>query len=707
MLAARAIIPAPGLAVSGYSMHPFRSVRRGQSAGCAIALALLLAFPTDAGAQNSPFGSPLQQGLAAGSGVSPGVGGMGYGAAGADTGGLTGNGAFGADPSFGLGGDSYYGSSPYGATGAGGYGAGSYGGNIMRSGGGGGFGGPTVIQGARQFNPYDYQSLNPGSPSWVRIKPKLPEPSEFELYVERRVGKRLARFGADLITPEARDFAVPTTTSTPPDYRLNPGDEFTINIVGSAQGSFTVVVDPDGRIFIPQVGPVAVANVRYSDLQAVVSRAIAKQFRSYRVTVAMTKLQGVRVYVTGFANVPGAYTLSSLSTVVNAMFAAGGPSAGGSFRGIQLFRAGKLVSDFDLYDLIRKGDKSRDVTVKNEDVLYIPPVGAQVAFVGSVNAEAIYEAKPGESVLDVLAAAGGFNPLADSARLVVYSQRNLDTIGGEQITTAEARSLKAQSGDIVQVLSNGNLARPLERQAVLVRLEGEVSRPGNYYVSPGTTLGQVLQLAGGLTQHAFLYGTQFDRFSVRDQQREAYKAAIDQLELSVAAAPLSQAPTTDTTARASELTAAQSILAKLRLAQPSGRLVLNLPVTAAALPNDMVLENNDHILIPPRPITVGVFGAVYRPGSFEYADGRKAGVYLDRAGGAQRAGDKGDIFVVHANGDVAPRRRGALSAPALPGDIIFVPVKTQSTSILARLRDIGTILFGFGLSAASIVALTQ
>jgi protein involved in polysaccharide export with SLBB domain len=559
----------------------------------------------------------------------------------------------------------------------------------------------TQLVQAPQFNPFDYQSKVVGKVN------KPAAPGEFELYVQKRVGRLVPRFGADLLVPDARDFAVPSTASTPPGYRLGPGDEFTVNATGSVQSTMMLVVDPDGRVFIPQVGPVSVVNVRYGDLAGVITRAMSRQFRDFRATVSMTRLQGVRVYVTGYANAPGAYTINSLSTLVNAMFAAGGPAAGGSFRSIQLYRNGKLVSDFDLYELIRKGDKSKDVGLRNEDVLYIPPVGSQIALIGSVNAEAIYEAKPGETIGDLLTYAGGLTPLADSAHVILYAQRNLDTVGGQQLTVAEARTVPARPGDIVQALNNGGLARPLEQQAVLVQIEGEVSKPGSYYVPPGTTLGTVIGMAGGLTPRAFVYGTQFDRYSVRDQQRESYRAAVDQLELSVQAAPLSQAPTTDPTARTSELTAAKTVLDKLRSVEPSGRLVLNLPVSAVDLPSDMVLENNDHLYIPPRPKTVGVFGAVYRPGSFEYADSRKVVTYLDRAGGPQRAADKGDIFVVHANGDVTPKRRGALDARSLPGDVVFVPVKTQSNSFLARLRDFSTILFGFGISAAAVAALTK
>ena len=246
-------------------------------------------------------------------------------------------------------------------------------------------------------------------------------PSEFETLVSKVVDKPLRRFGANLLVPDARDFTAPPTTTVPLDYRLNPGDELLIGLTGSVQASdLRLTVNSDGRIFIPRVGAVNVAGVRYGDLQGLIARQVSRQYRNFRVAVSIARLRGITVYVTGFAEQPGSYTVSSLSTLVNAVLAAGGPSAGGSFRSIQVRRDGQLISDFDLYDLLLKGDKSADVLLQNGDVIFIAPAGAQVAVVGSVNVEAIYEASAGETIHDVLLNAGGVNTVADdSSRLLI------------------------------------------------------------------------------------------------------------------------------------------------------------------------------------------------------------------------------------------------------------------------------------------------
>lgn len=533
------------------------------------------------------------------------------------------------------------------------------------------------------------------------------DPGEFEKWVNEITGRKIKRFGADLLVDPARDYAVPSTTTIPPDYALNIGDTVAIAITGSLEGSVTREIDRNGEIFLPNIGSISLLGVRYRDLQQRIADAIGRQYRGYDVTVSIEKLRGIRVYVTGFANNPGAFTVTSLSTLVNAVLAAGGPSGGGSFRSIKLIRNGRELASYDLYELLRKGDRSRDPLLQNEDVLFIPPVGQQAAVIGSVNEEAIYETLPGESLADLLRLAGGPTNLADQARLILYSQRDQDTVGSREIAIADARGMRAAPGDIIQVLPQGTLVRPLDRQQVVVRLEGEVLQPGNYFVSPGTRLAAVLERAGGLSPRAYVYGTRLYRESVRAQQRRGYVEALDQMEMELAAAPLAAAQVGDTSERQSQLTAARSFLDRLREKEPDGRLVLELTPSSTDLPVDMMLENNDRIIVPPRVETVGVVGAVYRPASFLLSRGRPISIrdYVEKAGGMIRGADRGNVFVVRANGSVLTRKQGALRASAWAGDTIFVPIKTQSSSLFAKLRDIATLIGQFGLTAAALAAI--
>lgn len=534
-------------------------------------------------------------------------------------------------------------------------------------------------------------------------------PNEFEQFVQFHVGKKLPRFGAQLLLPDNRDYSVPATATVPPDYVMNVGDVVSISMAGSIEGSVNKEIDTDGRIFLPRVGAIRLAGVRYGNLKDVISAAIGTQYRGYTVNVAVNSLRGVHVYVTGYANNPGTYTVSSLSTLANAVLAAGGPSAGGSYRSIRLIRNNEVLKEFDLYDLVLKGKKKNDIVLQNEDVINISPTGPEVAIAGSTNTQAIFEMKPGETMADLLAYAGGMNSLADKSRLMLYRLSDTDVLGVRPIPIGDAAAFPVQRGDIVDVLSEGTLTRPIDKQSVLVRIEGEVAQPGTYYVPAGTPLSDILGKAGGLTPRAYVFGTRLERASVKQQQSISYREAIQQMEVSLAAAPLSRPQLGATGDEAAQLAAGKAVLEQLRRAEPDGRLVLDVAPGATELPPVANMENNDRILVPPRPTSVGVFGAVYHPASFMLSGNQTYTVaqYLSRAGGTLRAADRNEMFVVRANGAVISKREGALKARALPGDVIFVPVKTQTSGFWSKLKDLTTVFFQLGLSTAAFITVTQ
>ncbi len=528
--------------------------------------------------------------------------------------------------------------------------------------------------------------------------------NEFEKFVKVTLGRPLPRFGSSLILNGGRGFTTSPTTTVPADYALNPGDELLIGVTGSVEANLRLVIDSQGKIFVPRLGAINVAGIRYGELQAALLRRFNEQYKQVKISAVVSRLHGITVYVTGYAVSPGSFVVSSLSTMIDAVLQAGGPSEGGSFRTIELRRGGRLVTTLDLYDLLLRGDTSRDAVLQNGDVLNIDPVGPESAVTGSVNSEGIYEAKPGETLGDLLHYAGGPTTLADDSRIFVARLANADKTGWEEIGVARASGYPAEAGDILRLVSRAPIAEPQERQAVLVSIEGEVEKPGRYYLRPGASVGELLSRAGGLTSSAFVFGTQIDRDSVQRQQQISFDKAVDDLELAAAAAPLSSLASSSDRASldTSRQTAALAVIDRLRQRKPDGRLVLELPYEATALPTQLTLENNDKIYIPAKPTTIGVFGAVYRAGSFLYTGGR-LGDYVRLAGGAQRFADRGDVFVVRANGSVLAARidKDFVRRAALPGDVIFMPVRT-SQSALQRLVDIATIIFNFGIGAATI-----
>ncbi len=554
------------------------------------------------------------------------------------------------------------------------------------------------------------QGVRESSPPAANASRSAAPAGEFESYVSEIVDKPLRRFGANLLTPGGRDFTTPPTTTVPPDYRLNPGDELIIGLTGTVQASnLRLTIDSEGRVFIPRVGTVNVGGERYGDAEAVIAAEVSRQYRDFHVAVSIGRLHGVTVYVTGYAAAPGSYTVSSLSTLVNAVLAAGGPSAGGSFRSIRVYRDSRLLSDFDLYDLLLKGDKSADVVLQNDDVVYVTPVGAQVAVIGSVNVEAIFETRAEDTLGAVLRYAGGVNTVADASRVLLLDP--LEPGGWRQFTPDDAGARVASRGQILRVLSGVGIAQPMLSQPALVTVSGEVARPGRYYVAPGASLGEVIAEAGGLTAQSYAFGTVLLRDSVRRQQGLSYERAMEDVRLSLTAQPLVSRLRRNESEGA-WLAAVQSVVAQLEARRPEGRLVLDIAEDATTLPETLTVENNDEIYIPPRPATVGVYGSVPRPATFQYSPDLRVGDFVALAGGVQKFGSRKEIFVVRANGMLlAPRggksRGGVLRQRVLPGDLIFVPIATNRGEFWARLNDLSSVAFQSGLAAATVVAVTK
>lgn len=560
-----------------------------------------------------------------------------------------------------------------------------------------------IIDDARRNSTQMPQSLLDRAPAAIRKA----EPNEFELYVSRMIGRPLQRFGSDLVLPSGRDFERAADATIPPDYRINVGDTISISLTGSSEGSVERTIDHNGRIFLPSVGEITLAGVRQGDLKTVLMREIGTQFRNFRVGVRTTKLRGVRVFVTGYAVNPGAFSVNSLTTAFNAILQAGGPAAGGSWRSAKLVRDGVEIAEIDLYDILINGNRAKDAVLENEDVIVIPPAAPQIAVWGSVRREAIFELRGSETIQDALRYAGGADELAETGRVMIYSTDLVGAPGPREILAKEFASTRVRAGDMIQILPEGNLARPTDRQSVIVRIEGEVVNPGNYYVSPNTPLEDVVQLAGGFTQRAFVYGAGLTRQTVMIQQKRSFEEALSLFELALASTPLKSGSSMDRGRSEAQLLAAQASLMKLREAKPDGRLVLETEPGAQSLPRGLILENGDRLVIPPRPTSVGVFGAVYRPASFQINETNPRTIrdYVELAGGTLEAANRGDIFVVRANGSVLTRSQGALNAKALPGDVVFVPIRTQTNDIFAKIAQISTIVFQLGLAAATVAAI--
>lgn len=569
----------------------------------------------------------------------------------------------------------------------------------------------SVIQGPAQSTyepdevvPRSQNASNATRGAATKLNVRRQQPNEFEKFVSDIAGKELRRFGSELLVSQLPSYVTPATAIVPPSYRLNPGDEIVLGLTGSVQASnLRLVVDTEGRIFIPRVGAVRVGGVPYGELQTTIAQQVARQYRDFRVSATIGQLRGITVNVTGFAEVPGSYTLSSLSTLVNAVLAAGGPSAGGSFRSIQLRRSGKLIADLDLYAFLIRGDATGDLVLQDNDVITIAPSGAQVAVLGSVNREGIYEVRANDTVNDALLYAGGANTVADLSRLHLLDPAG--TTGWVEIDPSALTTTRADRGKILRVLSAVGIAQPSQRLQSLVTIGGEVMKPGRYFVAPGTSLQQVMEMAGGLTPEAYAFGSVFVRDSLRREQEKNIEELAIEIRIALTADPLVRTDGNQTDL-ALRQNAVDVLVRYLRERRTGGRLVLETASDTNRIESSFVVENNDELYIPPRPLSVGVYGLVKSTADFQFKPGSRIRDYIEKAGGYARLADPKNMFVIRANGTVLGGR-SSLGQLAMPGDVVFVPLTSNRGAFWKNLRDILGAVTQTTLTAATVVASTK
>jgi polysaccharide biosynthesis/export protein len=462
----------------------------------------------------------------------------------------------------------------------------------------GAFSSPLLPQQAVVAPPADMQGKPSEQPQALPAGPSSADKiSEFEQFISG--GTNIRQFGYDLFSSPPSTFAPAQEVPVGPDYVVGPGDEIRISLWGSVEGQWACVVDRSGVISLPRIGTVGVTGLTFQQLKETLRKEISKYYTGFQMNVSMGPLRSMRVYVVGNAHKPGSYTVSSLSTLVSALFASGGPAKTGSMRAIRVERGGKAVAQFDLYDLLLKGDKTGDIRLMPEDVVFIPPVGPLVGISGSVNTPAIYELKGEKKLTELIAMAGGLSTVAFKGR--VQLQRIVDgrsqVIIDADLGAMLDKDLDIRSGDLFTVFQ-------VVPDRKVVRLTGAVNRPGEYGLNPGMRVRDLVEMAGGLKHFAYSREAELTRVTVTPTGPKTEKVIIN----------LEQALT--------------------------GKEDQNLP-----------LREDDYLFIRAVPEwdlyrTVQVTGEVRFPGTFTIAKGEMLSSLIERAGGyTDKAYLRGAVFV--------------------------------------------------------------
>lgn len=541
----------------------------------------------------------------------------------------------------------------------------------------------------------------------------------FQSYVASSTGTSLGIFGRELFGNVPSTYAPLGAAQVNADYVIGTGDVLQIRGWGMVDIDITVTVNRSGEVYLPRIGSVNVAGVKYRDLQGHLKKAISRIYTNFELTASIAQTRSVQIYILGHAQRPGTYTLSAMSSLLNALFVSGGPSATGTMRDIQLKRGNAPPVSIDLYDMLLYGDKSMDRSLQDGDVIYIPEVGPLVALLGNVKNPAIFELNKKTSLSEIVNWAGGFESAADLKHVIVEKsvENRYQTIAELQADKAsiakELSNIIVTPTDIIRVFVPGTIPFQVKVAREFVLVDGAVKQPGVFQIEKDETLKALVARAGGVNEKGLVYGTVFTRESVRREQQTKINEAVDRFEKDLDSnykeRLARESDPAQTVMIQKQVEFQRGIISKLRAFKADGRVILSLKAydsKVADLP-DFPLEDGDRIFIPEKSSTVSVLGSVFQQNTFIYQPDYNANDYIEKAGGVSPSGDKSMMYRICADGSVQNKKHGGWRGSINPGDAIVVPEKIVSSGpgFISILKDWTTILYQFGIGAAGLKTL--
>ena len=398
---------------------------------------------------------------------------------------------------------------------------------------------PTAWANARRAR----ESVSPTQRLVRRPNPYEEIPSLYDMYLQAAARPpAVERFGMQVFENGTRDLQmIPMDLPVGPEYVLGPGDGVSVDLWGGVSRRFYRVVDREGRLSLPEVGPLLVAGKSLAEVQESVQKTLRTQFRDVSADVSLSRLRGIRIYVVGDVIKPGAYDIGSLSTPLNALFAAGGPTGRGSLRILKHYRGNVLVQDVDVYDLLLRGVKGDMQRLENGDTVMVPPLGPEITIEGMVRRPAIYEQKGEKSLADALALGGGLLPSAtlrhiEVQRTVAHEKQTMLSLDVPQDdlpdqVTKRLESFQIQDGDKIRIFPIAPYTQDV------VYLEGHVIRPGKYSFREGMRVTDLISSYTDLLPETALQYGEIIRLSLPD-----YRPTVQNFNVADALSDPSKAP---------------------------------------------------------------------------------------------------------------------------------------------------------------------
>ena len=311
-------------------------------------------------------------------------------------------------------------------------------------------------------------------------------------------------FGSNLFSNKNLSFEPSLNIPTPVDYKLGPGDELIIDIWGAAENNYQLTISPEGRIQISNIGPIYLNGLTIEAAKDLIRNRLSSIYAGLKgnrkdthIQVTLGKIKTIRVNILGEVNLPGTYSISSLSTVFNALYVSGGPSENGTYREILVIRGNKIVQKVDLYKFLVYGDQNSNIRLQDQDIVKVGTYKNRISLNGETKRQGLFETLDGETIEDLLTFSGGFNQQAYTKRIKV--RRNTDTEKRiVEITYPEEIGTVLESGDEILI------GKILDRFVNRVEIQGAVFREGEYQLEENPTLLTLINNADGLMGDAYM-----------------------------------------------------------------------------------------------------------------------------------------------------------------------------------------------------------
>ena len=511
-------------------------------------------------------------------------------------------------------------------------------------------------------------------------------------------------YGFNFFQYSPSTFAPADDTPVNSSYSMGPGDKLLVSFYGANEKRYEVDVNREGNVVLPFIGPVNLTGMTYAEASKFLKEKVKKELIGTEINLSIREVRSVGVYVLGEAYKPGKYVMSGLSSVTNALFVSGGVNTKGSLRNIQIRRNNNIIATYDFYDFLLKGSLNSDITLQDGDIIFIPFIENSVIMGGAFKRPHRYEFKEGETLKDVVELAGGFD-----TEVMKISRIELSSVDREaskrtlSFLDFDKDSLKLiNDGDVINVSSTSGISPQS------IKLTGEVANPGQYSIQAGENILDIINRAGGYTSEAYFQGAVFLREDVAKSQKEAFGRSADQLENTIV-----DVITNNATNNISESTLVplSSLITKLRLEEPLGRMVVDLD--SLKLRTDPIanfsVKHGDSLYIPKRPSFVSIVGEVLNATTVGFNPDLTVDQYIELSGGLNDAADKDKIFVILPNGKSQLVQRSLFRSRTyiLPGSTIVISRDSRPFDAISLTRIITPILADLATSAAAIAAISD